>query len=393
VTDKNYVSKENAVLKTYQNAFASLIEQNEFLKRKVLELSDKEAIGYHIQSDQEKNSPMMSCSGIKEGQIPGIDRTSPDGQEKDPDDQVNCKSDIDLEEEVLKLKEQVAEFQNSRSIATETFELEKKDLTERNKQLEESLELMREEFESMEDYWQNKLVGERKFYEQQLKISESQFKELEIRLKEYDEELSNIDMNKAEKADKLSTIDEKSSLEYQVQEWEEEIAQLRLNLDNQEKNFKKQISDLEVICSKKLQDMEQENREIKEKYSVHLMRLENTNPCKVCSEGENKSENGRQTDLEKLWQKSKAKTSISNFKPHIPPMEAGKGPMSLPTELVSDAQKEVRRLQELRRYIQEECDQLLLKKDRLKEEVGDNSWHVEQSSRSLDAYLFVDDSG
>ena len=174
-----------------------------------------------------------------------------------------------------------------------------------------------------------------------------------------------------------------------MQEWEEEIAQLRLNLDNQEKNFKKQISDLEVICSKKLQDMEQENREIKEKYSVHQLRLENTNPCKVCSEGENKSENGRQTDLEKLWQKSKSKTSISNFKPHIPPMEAGKGPMSLPTELVTDAQKEVRRLQELRRYIQEECDQLLLKKDRLKEEVGDNPWHVEQSSRSLDAYLFL----
>ena len=61
--------------------------------------------------------------------------------------------------------------------------------------------------------------------------------------------------------------------------------------------------------------------------------------------------------------------------------------MSLPTELVSDAQKEVWRLQELRRYIQEECDQLLLKKDRLKEKVGDNPWHVEQSSRSLDAYL------
>ena len=84
------------------------------------------------------------------------------------------------------------------------------------RQLEESLELMREEFESMEDYWQNKLVGERKFYEQQLKISESQFKELEIRLKEYDEELIHIDMNKSEEADKLSTIDERSSLEYQV---------------------------------------------------------------------------------------------------------------------------------------------------------------------------------
>ena len=32
---------------------------------------------------------------------------------------------------------------------------------------------------------------------------------------------------------------------------------------------------------------------------------------------------------------------------------------------------QVRRLQDLRRYIQEECDQLLLRKERLREEVAD----------------------
>merc|ERR1719192_1345555 len=45
------------------------------------------------------------------------------------------------------------------------------------------------------------------------------------------------------------------------------------------------------------------------------------------------------------------------------------GPASLPAELVNSAQREVRRLQELRRYIQEECDQLLLRKERLREEI------------------------
>ena len=75
---------------------------------------------------------------------------------------------------------------------------------------------MREEFESMEDYWQNKLVDERKFYEEQLKTNENQFKELEIRMKEYDEELQGFEMNKSSGDDKLSTIDETSSLEYQV---------------------------------------------------------------------------------------------------------------------------------------------------------------------------------
>ena len=67
----------------------------------------------------------------------------------------------------------------------------------------------------------------------------------------------------------------------------------------------------------------------------------------------------------------------------------------MPIELIKDAQKEVRRLQELRRYIQEECDHLLLKKDRLKDEVGHQSvniWQNERSSRSLDAYIHIGDS-
>ena len=84
------------------------------------------------------------------------------------------------------------------------------------RQLEESLELMKEEFESMEDYWQKKLDDERKFYEEQVKTNDNQFKELENRMKEYDEELISLDMNKQDETDKLSTIDETSSLEYQV---------------------------------------------------------------------------------------------------------------------------------------------------------------------------------
>ena len=75
---------------------------------------------------------------------------------------------------------------------------------------------MKDEFESMEDYWQNKLVDERKFYEDQLKTNENQFKELENRMKEYDEVLQTLDINKQDENDKLSTIDETSSLEYQV---------------------------------------------------------------------------------------------------------------------------------------------------------------------------------
>ena len=87
-----------------------------------------------------------------------------------------------------------------------------------------------------------------------------------------------------------------------------------------------------------------------------------------------------QTDSEKLWERTQSQkhfgvvsSDISMFQPHNPPMTS-QGPQSLPSELVSEAHKEVRRLQELRRYIQEECDHLLLRKERLKEEVV---WHAD----------------
>ena len=45
---------------------------------------------------------------------------------------------------------------------------------------------MQTEFESMEDYWQKKIDEERVFYEEQLKVSESQFKELELSMNEHE---------------------------------------------------------------------------------------------------------------------------------------------------------------------------------------------------------------
>ena len=149
------------------------------------------------------------------------------------------------------------------------------------------------------------------------------------------------------------------------------------------------MSKNEVTWNKKFKAREYENRELEEKY----LEMKNTlaaNPCKACPRCEIKNQNGRPTDLEKMWNKSKSHSGVSSFTPHIPLMSMGQGPASLPIELVNNAQKEVRRLQELRRYIQEECDHLLLKKDRLKEEVGHKYSYpctLEESSRSLDAYL------
>ena len=104
------------------------------------------------------------------------------------------------------------------------MEEERKGLEAKVAQLEESLELMQGEFESMEDYWQRKLEEERVFYEEQLRSSERQFSELEARMREYEElvvdnrEMAKNDEEDVEgeslsEEDKLSTIEETGSLE------------------------------------------------------------------------------------------------------------------------------------------------------------------------------------
>ena len=111
------------------------------------------------------------------------------------------------------------------------MEDERKGLEAKVAQLEESLELMQGEFESMEDYWQRKLEEERVFYEEQLRSSERQFSELEARMREYEElvvdnrEMAKNDEEDVEgeslsEEDKLSTIEETGSLEVlQLKTW------------------------------------------------------------------------------------------------------------------------------------------------------------------------------
>ena len=201
VTDKNDSGEGNAILKSYQSAFATLTEQNDLLKTKLLE-----------------HSKMLDISVIVDS--PEADRTSPDGQEIDGD-QMTFKSSVEYEAELQNIKERNKALEDENKLVTSKLD-KWKELEQTNGQLEESLELMKEEFESMEDYWQGKLDQERKFYEEQLKFSESQQKDLEVKLKEYDEILLNSRNAKLsiseeeEEDDKLSTIEETFSLECQV---------------------------------------------------------------------------------------------------------------------------------------------------------------------------------
>ena len=91
-------------------------------------------------------------------------------------------------------------------------EEEDKNLRNRCKELESSLELLRMEYEKTEDYWSEKLEEERIFFEELQKLSDKKYSELLDKILEYE------DMLKCEKEQKqrLETIEEKDSFEKQV---------------------------------------------------------------------------------------------------------------------------------------------------------------------------------
>ena len=99
---------------------------------------------------------------------------------------------------------------------------------------------MQSEFESMEDYWQGKMGEERSFYEEQVRVNEAQFKELEMRMKEY-EDLLLLEGTKTGEARRLDTIEEDRVMEEKVTEWEEELRQLHNALEQKEAAHVKEI--------------------------------------------------------------------------------------------------------------------------------------------------------
>ena len=115
-----------------------------------------------------------------------------------------------LENQVL--KEKLKELKEMMKANYETYETEKGLLVKTNKNLEESLLLIKEEFEEMENYWQKKIEEERTFFNKQILSQKAQFYTLEQKILEYENMLG----SKCEETLELSTIVEHHSLEDKV---------------------------------------------------------------------------------------------------------------------------------------------------------------------------------
>ena len=136
------------------------------------------------------------------------------------------------------LRTKVDHFEEMLRNVESNYDSRVKELSNKNSDLEESLELMRHEFEEMENYWQKKIEDERSFYDQQIKLEEGHFRDLELKILEYDERFS-IDQTK-----NLFTIQEDECLEDEVAILEGELEELKdhmKKLTEENKNLRTQI--------------------------------------------------------------------------------------------------------------------------------------------------------
>ena len=96
------------------------------------------------------------------------------------------KKNEDMEELINKIEKLEEELR----YVEKSYDLKVRDLNDKNSDLEDSLDLMRHEFEQMENYWQKKIEDERKFYDKQIEMEAVNFQELQQRILEYEERLS-----------------------------------------------------------------------------------------------------------------------------------------------------------------------------------------------------------
>jgi len=273
--------------------------------------------------------------------------------------------------QIIKLEEQNQELQktikNMSSYVKKECETESNMLLETNKHLEESLDLMRSEFESMEDYWQKKLDDERMFYEEQLKISEKQFQELEARMKEYEELLASNENSRVDQLHDLYPIDEQQDMEERVNEWEEEISQL-----------KSKLNDLRTDHEKELVALKEE-----------MDKIINYNPyksvsCIRCADFASLRE--KRKNLELSWLK------VVQYDNKQSLQDSSVSHLSLPSYLSEDQGQDCRMRQDLRQCIQEDYDNMLLRKERMKMSLEENKKNTSNMSTQAPTIVNIQES-
>jgi len=147
---------------------------------------------------------------------------------------------------------------------------EKNAIDEDRRDLESRLELLRTEFDRLDDYWQMKIDTERELNEEERQSTlftyDEKFKALEMKIKEYEELLLSQGDGESTTSS-LSTIEERANWEKQLNDLEEE-SQLHLS---QIAHLETQLEDIQAQHTKDIERLKQEK--LKSQEDVDAMKL------------------------------------------------------------------------------------------------------------------------
>nr|CAH0106025.1 unnamed protein product [Daphnia galeata] len=161
-------------------------------------------------------------------------------------------------------------------------QMEKNALEEDRRDLESRLDMLRTEFDRLDDYWQSKLDEEREIYDQERDSTDEKFRSLELKIKEYEELLGQGDNSSTSS---LSTIEERANWEKQLNDLEEEseaqikqIALLESQMEQMQKEKEEEAvrlkQELELI-TEELQVTKSMLTDVMERESKLITKLEN----------------------------------------------------------------------------------------------------------------------
>lgn len=138
--------------------------------------------------------------------------------------------------------------------------------------LENCIDLLRNEYEKCEDYWQSKLDEERQIFEQEQSQSSEKLSDLINKMSEYEEQFANQD----ETDGRLPTIDETYNLEQQFTDLEQEFEDYKTQSQSE---MSKRDTEIKILKDKLT---ELASKQMQEKgVQVENVKLENLSLCMV----------------------------------------------------------------------------------------------------------------
>ncbi|KAL3268448.1 hypothetical protein HHI36_007559 [Cryptolaemus montrouzieri] len=155
------------------------------------------------------------------------------------------KNDLLQEKILLETSRNSGENKKSDIEATvEKLEAQNKELIEKCSELENCIDLLKNEYEKCEDYWANKLDEERQIFEQEQSQSNEKFAELFHKMSEYEEQFAQQDSRLPPIVETFNLEKQFTDLEEEYDNYKSEVEELIISKDEEIALLKQKLTEL-----------------------------------------------------------------------------------------------------------------------------------------------------